>query len=476
VETHKILFESLDKAEKHFEAGEIRLAQKIVNEVSRSIKSGGKVSNKLRHRFNFMSAQSRYFNDISSFATNPKRNEILKKIEALISNPHDNPKKQANYIHELQTKWQLLDQSSKPATRQQWMTFKSLTDKAWEPCAQYYDELKAIKSSNAQERKKIIENLIQYYEDNNSNWPNLIEMSKYLSKTFQSWQSFTPVLDEDFLELKTAYRQAKKPINEAIQNQENKNYKIKEALIEKVKLINDDDTKTCIQKFIKIKDEYQDAGPAGKKNEPLLWKKLNREADRFFEAEKSLVNDELAVIRDLSEQLKKDNCSLIDLKDKLKELNKTRKSPEFEKLKKAIKAYETKQIDTINTKKIESYQSLLSYLDTDEQKHSIIHKEIFNAVKKPLYTGNKDQLIESVVKLELIAQIDPPASDKLIKQKISLEMLQNKFSGKSKTNIEIKELLIKFVNNLQSKKVNANEMKLWKRINEVLSKVATQLP
>ena len=32
METHKILFESLDKAEKHFEAGEIRLAQKIVNE------------------------------------------------------------------------------------------------------------------------------------------------------------------------------------------------------------------------------------------------------------------------------------------------------------------------------------------------------------------------------------------------------------------------------------------------------------
>jgi hypothetical protein len=111
VETHKILFESLDKAEKHFEAGEIRIAQKLVNEVSRSMKAQGKVSNKLRHRFNFMSAQSRYFNDISSFATNPKRNEIIQEIEALISNPHDNPKTQANDIHGLQTKWQLLDQS-----------------------------------------------------------------------------------------------------------------------------------------------------------------------------------------------------------------------------------------------------------------------------------------------------------------------------------------------------------------------------
>ena len=199
-----------------------------------------------------MSAQSKYFNDISSFATNPKRNELIKKIEALISNPYDKPKKQANDIHELQTKWQLLDQSSKPATRQQWMTFKSLTDKAWESCAQYYDELKAIKSSNVQERRKIIENLIQYCEVNNSNWPNLIEMSKYLNKTFQSWQSFAPVLDENFLELKTAYQQARKPINEEIQNQENKNYKIKEALIEKVKLINDDDNKTCIKKHIMI--------------------------------------------------------------------------------------------------------------------------------------------------------------------------------------------------------------------------------
>jgi hypothetical protein len=33
------------------------------------------------------------------------------------------------------------------------------------------------------------------------------------------------VLDEDFLKLKTAYQNAKKPINNAIKEQENKNYK-----------------------------------------------------------------------------------------------------------------------------------------------------------------------------------------------------------------------------------------------------------
>ena len=476
METHKILFESLDKAEKHFEAGEIRLAQKLVNEVSRSMKSEGKVSNKLRHRFNFMSAQSRYFNDISSFATNPKRNEIIQEIEALIAKPHENPKKQANEIHGLQTKWQLLDQSSKPAGREQWMTFKNLTDKAWEPCAQYYEELKILKISNAKEREKIIQTLIQYTNDYSNKWPSLIDMSKFLSKTFQTWQSYAPVLDEDFSKLKTAYQNARKPINNAIKEQENKNYKIKDSLIEKVKLINDEDTQTCIQKFKKIKREYQDTGPAGKKNESTLWKKLNEAADRFFEADKALVNDELEVIKNLANDLTRDDCSIHDIKNKITELNKTRKSPEFIKLQKAIKAHENKKIDEVNAQKTKVYQDLLNYLETTDETHAVIHNEIFKTLKKPDYLGDKDELLKCTIKLELIAKIDPPASDKAIKQMLALEMLQNKFSGAKTTNEEIKDLLISFVNNLKSKKISAEEKKLWKRVSEVINKLAKLLP
>ena len=476
METHKILFESLDKAEKHFEAGEIRLAQKLVNEVSRSMKSEGKVSNKLRHRFNFMSAQSRYFNDISSFATNPKRNEIIQEIEALIAKPHENPKKQANEIHGLQTKWQLLDQSSKPAGREQWMTFKNLTDKAWEPCAQYYEELKILKISNAKEREKIIQTLIQYTNDYSDKWPSLIDMSKFLSKTFQTWQSYAPVLDEDFSKLKTAYQNARKPINNAIKEQENKNYKIKDSLIEKVKLINDEDTQTCIQKFKKIKREYQDTGPAGKKNESTLWKKLNEAADRFFEADKALVNDELEVIKNLANDLTRDDCSIHDIKNKITELNKTRKSPEFIKLQKAIKAHENKKIDEVNAQKTKVYQDLLNYLETTDETHAVIHNEIFKTLKKPDYLGDKDELLKCTIKLELIAKIDPPASDKAIKQMLALEMLQNKFSGAKTTNEEIKDLLISFVNNLKSKKISAEEKELWKRVSEVINKLAKLLP
>ncbi len=55
-------------------------------------------------------------------------------------------------------------------------------------------------------------------------------------------------------------------------------------------------------------------------------------------------------------------------------------------------------------------------------------------------------------------------------------MLQNKFSGSSVSSNGIKDLLIQFINNLQSNKTNANENKLWKRVNEALVKVVDQLP
>jgi DNA repair protein SbcC/Rad50 len=476
VETQKILFESLIKAEGHFEAGQIRSGQKLVNEVSRAMKSEGKVSNKLRRRFNLISAQSRYFNDISSFATNPKRNEIIQEIEALIATPIENPKKHANAIHGLQTKWQQLDQSSKPAGREQWQTFKKLTETAWEPCAQYYEELKAVKVSNAKEREQIIINILQYTEEKSAKWPGLIELSKYLSQQFQLWQNFAPVLDDDFIKLKTAYQDARKPINDQIRAQENKNLKLKEEIIEKIKVINDEDTQLCIQKYQRLKRDYQNIGPAGKKNEPTLWKILNESADRFYEAEKTIANDEIKIIGALSKELGQDGFSLSKIKEQLRELTKTRKSPEFLKIQKAIKSYEGKQAEEIILQKVSGYMDLPALLESEILANSSIDKDILKALNKPAYHNNVDEVTKTVVMMELMAGIESPDSDKAIKQLLTLEMLQNKFSQQVGETEKLKGLLITFISNVKAKKLSAAESKLWKRAQAALSVLAKHLP
>ena len=182
------------------------------------------------------------------------------------------------------------------------------------------------------------------------------------------------------------------------------------------------------------------------------------------------------MINQLSDKLQEDPSSINTIKEQLRDFNKTSKSPEFAKLQKNIKTQELEQSKIKDANKLTTYQNLLSYLETTDESKATINKDVFKALQSPLYAANDNELLECVVKLELIAKIDPPASDKPLKQKLSLEMLQDKFSGKSTSNDEIKDLLIKFINNLQSKKINSNELKLWKRMNEVFDKIISQLP
>ena len=127
METNQHLFKELEAAERLFSDGSIKNAQKRLRNVLKESKALDKIPNKLRHKINAAISKSRYFDEISSFATNPKRNDLINKLDDLIKNPNNNPRKHAHKIHEIHTQWQLLDLSSKPASKSQWLNFNDLT-------------------------------------------------------------------------------------------------------------------------------------------------------------------------------------------------------------------------------------------------------------------------------------------------------------------------------------------------------------
>ena len=92
MKTSQDLFKQLDEAESLFSKGSIKVAQKKVREVISKSKELDKIPNKLRHKINFAIGQSRYFDDMSSFATNPKREELIKEISTIIQSPLESPK------------------------------------------------------------------------------------------------------------------------------------------------------------------------------------------------------------------------------------------------------------------------------------------------------------------------------------------------------------------------------------------------
>ena len=468
MKTSQDLFKQLDEAESLFSKGSIKVAQKKVREVISKSKELDKIPNKLRHKINFAIGQSRYFDDMSSFATNPKREELIKEISTIIQSPLESPKKQAHLIHDVQTKWQLLDLSSRPASKEQWNKFNELTNKAWEPCSEYFDELKQIKINNAAQRMEIVNNINKYVEDNSSNWPQPKFLIQFLRQSFDEWQKYAPVLDKDLNKLRNAYFEAKKPINDAIKKQEQIVIKAKEALIEKVNAITDEDNDICIKKFNDLKNEWKKAGSAGRKADNKLWDKFNKSADRFFNAKKEVIDAELIKANELLSQLKSDEISINEVLKSLSDLKNISKTKEFNSIQKQINNKRKEQESELKQSKIDSYTNLLDAFLNNELDKTQVPSSIKNKLNdKPQEKSSSEALTYACVKLEALAGIDSLKKDAQLRQSIQMEMLTNKFNKVSNNLNSVDDLLIHFVNNI-SAKPSAAEKTLWKRVSKTL--------
>ena len=468
MKTSQDLFKQLDEAESLFSKGSIKIAQKKVREVISKSKELDKIPNKLRHKINFAIGQSRYFDDMSSFAANPKREELIKEISTIIQSPLESPKKQAHLIHDVQTKWQLLDLSSRPASKEQWNKFNELTNKAWEPCSEYFDELKQIKINNAAQRMEIVNDINKYVEDNSSNWPQPKFLIQFLRQSFDEWQKYAPVLDKDLNKLRNAYFEAKKPINDAIKKQEQIVIKAKEALIEKVNAITDEDNDICIKKFNDLKNEWKKAGSAGRKADNKLWDKFNKSADRFFNAKKEVIDAELIKANELLSQLKSDEISINEVLKSLSDLKNISKTKEFNSIQKQINNKRKEQESELKQNKIDSYTNLLDAFLNNELDKTQVPSSIKNKLnEKPQEKSSTEALTYACVKLEALAGIDSLKKDAQLRQSIQMEMLTNKFNKVSNNLNSVDDLLIHFVNNI-SAKPTAAEKTLWKRVSKTI--------
>ena len=458
METSQDLFKQLDEAEALFSKGSIKSAQKKVRDVMSKTKGIGKIPNKLRHKLNFAIGQSRYFDEMSSFATNPKREELITEINKVIKDPLDSPKKQAHLIHDIQTKWQLLDLSSRPASRDQWNTFNELTNKAWEPCGEYFDELKEIKINNAKQRESIILEINEYVLTNSSKWPQAKFLIQYLRSTFDRWQEFAPVLDKDLNKLRMAYAEAKKPINDAIKKQEQVVINIKEGLIAKVNAISNEDNDICIKQFNDLKNEWKNAGSAGRKTDNKLWEKFNKSADRFFTAKKEVIDSEISSANELMTKLKDNQITINEANNELQNLKNINKTKEFNSLKKEIFSKKEEQNLEQKKLKIDSYLNLLDLYTKGEIENSNTPSTIKNKINtEGVSKSNIDSLQYACIKLELMAGLDSLKKDSDIRQNIQLEMLTNKFKKSSNNLDSLDDLIVHFFNNISKKPATAEK-------------------
>ena len=459
--SHKDLFQKIEAIESHFNDGSIKAGQKLLKSLNLDLKSLPSIPNKLRHKHNFVLAQSRYFNDVSSFAVNPKRAEMIKEVQALINDSGElKPRDQANKIHEIQTKWQQLDNSSRPASRDQWEEFKTLTDKAWQPCEEFFAELDSIKIENANKRREIIASINSYVQS--SDFKKNKNLYKYLKNQFDEWQKFAPVRDDDFKHLKQEFSAARKPIFDHLKTIESSNKLSKENLITKVNELSHEDNSENIKAFLEIKNQFQRIQSAGRKNDDRLWKELNAAADKFYAEKKAMADEEILLLKKyIKDELR--NSSPNDIESFLQTIKHASKSKEFTEVNKYLLGIKTKAAEEKKKNKLKDFESLIDKIENLEDMDSIPHK-IRQMVEKSNFNNDKNLLTEAVIEIEIHANVDSLKKDQSIRDKINLKVLQDKFNSNLNDQEKFYKCLQKFFNNLSSKNPNPDEKRLWKRI------------
>ena len=344
------------------------------------------------------------------------------------------------------------------------LKFNELTNKAWEPCKDFFDELNKVKEQNAQKRYQIINEINSYAENNSTKWPDAKTLIFYLRDKFNEWQEHAPVLDKDLKKLRNDFFNAKKPINDQIKKQEKAIIKIKEDLIAKVDLINDDDNDVCIKKFNDLKNEWKKSGSAGRKIDNKLWDKFNKSADRFFTAKKEVIDEEINMANDLIKKLKKNEISVVDVENNIKELTNISKSKELNALRNEIKAQNNALKLEKKKSKLDGYKALFDAFANKKLEDELLPGQIVSKIKDlNVKKSDSEQVTYSCIKLEIMAGIESLKKDAETRNKIQLEMLTEKFNA-SGTNLNtLDSLLIHFFSHL-SNKPSAAEKTLWKRI------------
>ena len=459
------IVELISKANQLFESGVIRDGQKLTREALKLVKVQGKIPNKLKHKLNATVALSRYFDDISSFATNPKRDELVSKIKEIADKPLKNPRKQADEIHKVQAQWQALDQTSKTASQKQWNIFRSYVDKAWLPCGDFFEELNKQKLVNATKKQQVTQDLNEFVQKNNNKFPTIRILRSKLRKFDDSWNSHAPVRDDVFRKLKSDFMDAKKPIFDEI-NKQNEQIKLKkEQIIESVAKITSEDMDENISKYMNLKKDWNILDKLPHKLEKTLWKKFISSGDRFFEEQnknKQLQLDELNLVL---EDLKK--YEIMDLQELLPKFDLINKSKEYKSLQNQIIKLRNDEKDKRNKESINDLEKLLEYVTEKKDPSDLTnldssYKEIFD-YKFDLHS--KDEILESCIRIEMICNVESLKKDEKIRNQIQLKILTEKFNKAQQTKKEEILLHIKnFFFNLSISKVGATEKNLWKRI------------
>lgn len=238
-----------------------------------------KLGKKVAQAIALRSSQVQSLKDWQGFASAPRQNELCEAMEAL-AEQHISPELKATKIKEMQQEWRSLGGA---ADQNLWERFKAAADKAFEPCAEYFQAQNGLKASNLERRNTIIQQLSSFEHDHNwesADWKAIENISRQAKN---EWREAFPVDHKLNKPLQEQFNQLVKSIDKRLSEQKQANLKLKANIVERAQALSEEsDLSTAMESAKSLQAEWQKVGITQHGKDRALWKEFRAACDAIF--------------------------------------------------------------------------------------------------------------------------------------------------------------------------------------------------
>ena len=421
-----------------------------------------------------MVARLNEIHDWQGFAIEPKKLDLISRMEAL-SDQAEDPDVLAGKIKAMQAEWKSLGHLAPHRDQELWHAFKKAADKAYEPCKAAFAQRAAHYAQNVERRMELIRQLADY--DQKMHWPE----AEGNGEDYQSpdWKLVQKTLDtarDAFRNIKPVDRKGERKTQKKlkivcdriyghIKQEYERNIALKESLAERAReLVEKEDLQAAISQAKTIQREWKQVGMTPLRVDRKLWKKFRSACDEVFarldqerkqnrqamdgkiqEAEEVLQQAKTLVASGDDEQrvhLKRD---LIQLRDSLRAFDLparfrqqlSRQFSDLEKKAEDLLAAQRRKKDQAKwldlTRLIRAAAQGPDNKDGDQESPDLPKGLEYKALQSFLNDGpgtsDSSDLRETCIALEILLELDSPAEDKKARMEYQMKRLVEGMGG-----------------------------------------------
>ena len=253
----------------------------------------------LQRDFDNVSEKIAEISDWEHYIATPRKQELLKEVNALVNTPLDDPNAQANKVKYYRKVWNSLGHADETIDKDLNEQFNLTCEQAFAPCRLFYAEQEKLRALHLVTRNNIVNEamkLAESFTDSDTELDSLSidykALDGKLNKLQQRWQQAGEVDRHEYQKLLKAFKNTIQPIKKTIKAFHDTNGTKKQALIvEAEQQLASDDIYKAIENIKQLQLQWRNISFAGSHQESKLWQKFRAINDQVF-AKRDLAKSE----------------------------------------------------------------------------------------------------------------------------------------------------------------------------------------